>query len=69
MDGWKEYTGKKVYVKLMNNREYSGVVISVEAKGSSSIFKLKDKFNNLIGFYDSEISVIEEQKAKQGDPQ
>lgn len=66
MDGWKEYEGKRVYVKLKNDREYNGIVISIMDKGSCIIFKLRDKFDNLVGFYDTEISVIEEQKAKFG---
>ena len=64
MDGWKDYEGKKVFVKLRNNREYSGIILSVVDKGDFSIIKLKDKFGNLVGFYDSEISVMEEQGKK-----
>lgn len=64
MDGWKDYEGKKVFVKLKNNREYSGIIENVLDKGSCLIIKLKDKFGQLIGFYDTEISVIEEQGKK-----
>lgn len=64
MDGWKDYEGKRVFIKLKNNREYSGEIISVEDKGSCSIVKIRDKFGKIVAFYDSEISVIEEEARK-----
>lgn len=64
MEGWKEYEGKRVFIKLRNGREYTGKIYSVELQGSVSIIKLKDKFGKAIGFYDSEISVIEEESAR-----
>lgn len=61
MEGFKEYEGRRVYVKLKNGREYSGEVYAVENKGSVSLIKLKDKYGKNVGFYDTEISVIEEE--------
>lgn len=61
MEGFKEYDGRRVFIKLKNGREYSGQIYSVELKGSVSLIKLKDKYGKNVGFYDSEISVIEEE--------
>jgi len=61
-EGWKQYEGKRVFLKLKNNREYSGKILSVEDKGSCSIIIILDKFDKKVGFYDSEISVIEEER-------
>jgi len=62
MEGFKDYEGKEVFVKLKSNRSYSGIIQPIETKGNLTIIKLRDKYGKLIGFYDSEISVIEEQK-------
>lgn len=64
MDGWKKYEGKRVFIKLKNGREYSGNVIEVEEKGDISLIVIIDKFCRRVAFYDSEISVIEEEKNK-----
>lgn len=61
MESWKEYEGKKVFIQLKNQRKYKGRVVSVDDKITCSIFKIKDKYGKLVGFYDSEISVIQEE--------
>lgn len=58
-EGFREYEGKRVFIKLRNGREYSGEIYAVESKGAVSLIKLKDKFGKNVGFYDTEISVIE----------
>jgi len=62
IEGFKSYEGKRVFLKLKNNREYSGKILKVEDKGSCSIIILLDKFGKKVGFYDTEISVIEEER-------
>lgn len=61
MEGWKDYEGKRVFIKLKNGREYSGKVLEIKDKGNCSIIIILDKFNRRVGFYDSEISVMEEE--------
>lgn len=61
MEGWKDYEGKKVFVELKNGRKYSGKILKVEDKGNCVIITLCDKFDKKVGFYDSEISVMEEE--------
>lgn len=60
-EGWKEYEGKKVFIKLINGREYSGEVYAVEVKSGISLIKIKDRYGGKVAFYDTEISVIEEE--------
>lgn len=62
MDGWQEFVKKKVYVKLKNGREYSGTLLKISDKGSCSIVLILDKFGQKVGFYDSEIEVLQEQR-------
>ena len=64
MDGFKDYEGKKVFIKLKNGRSYSGEVLEVEDKGSCALIVIKDKFGKRVTFYDTEISVIEEESKK-----
>ena len=62
MDGFKDYEGKRVFIKLKNGRSYSGKILKIEDRGECSIITLLDKFGMRVGFYDSEISVIEEER-------
>ena len=57
-----EYKGKKVYIVLVNNREYTGVVYAVEKKEKCYLIKIKDKSGHLVGFYDTEIALIQEEE-------
>jgi|TARA_R100000049_G_C1951604_1_gene99846 hypothetical protein len=64
MDGFKDYEGKNVFIKLKNNRSYSGKVLEVEDRGDKSLIIIIDKFGKRVAFYDTEISVIEEEAKK-----
>ena len=62
MDVWKEYVGKKVFLRTKNNRVYSGIVNEVSDTGEGLIFILiKDKFDKLVGFATGEILEIKEE--------
>lgn len=61
MDGWKKYEGRKVFIKLKNGREYSGLILEVESSDGKSLIIVRDKFNKRVSFFTSEISVIEEE--------
>jgi len=51
MEGVKQMEGKKVFVILKNNRQYSGVINDVHDSGGGLIFvNLTDKFGKLIIF-------------------
>ena len=62
-EGWKNYEGKRVFIKLKNNREYSGKVLLIDDKKEPLIWiTLLDKFGKRVTFVHSEISVIEEER-------
>ena len=65
MDELKRYEGKKVFIILKNGRSYSGEVLEVEIKGTVTLIIIRDKFGKRVGFYSTEISVIEEEEAKE----
>jgi|WetSurMetagenome_2_1015567.scaffolds.fasta_scaffold385484_4 hypothetical protein len=58
MDEWKEYEGKRVFIQLKNQRQYSGIVIIA----NNSFVKIKDKYGMKVSFSTPDISVIEEQQ-------
>lgn len=58
MDGMKEFEGKRVYVLLKSNRNYTGTVLSV----NDSFLILNDKFGNRVSISISDIEVLEEQR-------
>jgi hypothetical protein len=61
----KEFEGKKVFVKLKRGSFYNGIVKEVNYLGKNEfgielwMFLLLDKFDNFVGFSNSEIDVIE----------
>ena len=64
MEGWKVWEGKKVFIILKSGRQYSGIVIEVEADKKDPCFSfivIKDKFNSRVGFLSSEIELIQEE--------
>ena len=65
MDELERYEGKKVFIILKNGRSYSGEVLEVEIKGTVTLIIIRDKFGKRVGFYSTEISVIEEEEAKE----
>lgn len=61
MDALKSYEGKQVFIKLKNGRSYSGKVLEIEIKPNCTLIILLDKYDKKVGFYSTEISVIEEE--------
>jgi len=64
MEGWKYYEGKKVFIILKNQRQYTGKVLEVETNPHSSLtwITILDKFGNRITFSTEEIELIQEEK-------
>lgn len=60
-EGWKAWEGKKVFIILKNNRQYSGVIIEVERNGVLYWITILDKFNKRVGFSVEEIKTIQEE--------
>jgi len=61
-DGFKNYEGKNVFIKLKNGRQYSGKVIKVDINLPLIWITLLDKYQKNIMFSAGEISVIEEER-------
>ena len=58
---WNKWKDKRVFIKTINNRSYSGVVINITDIGNGVMFiSIKDRFGKLIDFSINEISRIEE---------
>ena len=68
----KELERKYVYVKLNNDKIYTGTIQEVEFVGydelgvSIYIISMIDKFGNFVSFSSKEFKFIEEQKKKEG---
>jgi hypothetical protein len=71
MDMRERYLKKRIYVKLNNNRVYSGVVDAIDFLGFSNnnylgqevfLFTIIDKFDKYVSFSSNEILLIEEEK-------
>jgi len=59
--GWKNYEGKRVYIRLINKRIYSGLCVEVD--DDQPIFlTIIDKYEKRVTFSISEILVIEEER-------
>ncbi len=62
MEGWKNWEGKQVFIKLKSNREYSGKVLEVDITRPTGIFiTICDKFGKRVTFNNSEIALIQEE--------
>ena len=65
---WKDWIGKKIFVRLNSNKVYSGVILEVEWIGSDSynqdyyFFTMRDKFGEIVGFPNKEILEIKEER-------
>ena len=57
---WKEWIGKRIFVKLLNGTVYSGIVLDVD----ESFFSIKDKFGQQVNFLISQIERIKEEDSK-----
>ncbi len=59
---WMEFEGRKVFLRLRNNRVYSGKVISVDDSAKPLVFlTINDKFDKKVTFAISEIVEIKEE--------
>jgi len=59
---WTEWIGKRVFLRLKNERVYSGVVKNVDSSAHPMIFiTIKDKFEKLVTFVQYEITEIKEE--------
>jgi small nuclear ribonucleoprotein (snRNP)-like protein len=63
MDGWKNYEGKQVFVRLKSGRIYTGRVVQADTLNSNSFFLvLLDKFKKRVSIASSEIAVLQEEE-------
>ena len=59
---WKDWNGKKVFIRTIHDRVYSGIVKDVDYSSPPIIWiTLLDKFNMLVQFTSSEIAQIKEE--------
>lgn len=62
-DGLKEYVGKKCYIRLENNRKFTGEVKAIDDSDSNNILiHITDKFGLNVSFSKKEILEIKEEK-------
>jgi len=60
---WKDWNGKKIFVRLRTNKVYSGKVIDVsDEKNGICFIKIIDKFGDEVLFVNSEIIEFKEEK-------
>jgi ribosome maturation factor RimP len=59
---WKEWIGRKVFLRTKYNKVYSGKVVNVDDSDSQIIwFTILDKFGNLVTIVHSEIVELKEE--------
>jgi len=62
MDGWSNYLNKKVFIRTLRDRTYSGVVTQVDDKSIPLIFiTIIDKYKKRVTLSASEIVEIKEE--------
>ena len=54
---WAEWTGKRIFVKLITGAVYSGIVLDVDER----YFSIRDKFGEKVIFLISQIEKIKEE--------
>jgi small nuclear ribonucleoprotein (snRNP)-like protein len=60
---WKDWIGKKVFVRTRHGKVFVGIVETVDDTDSTMIFiSLSDKFNKPVTLVHSEIVEIKEEK-------
>lgn len=63
MDGWKKYLGRKVFLRLKNDRVYSGVVDYIDDSSTPLVFiTIIDKYDNPVTIVHTEIAEIKEEE-------
>ena len=59
---WKQWIGKRIFVKLIDNAVYTGDVLSIDDDESTIQFmNIKDKYGELVCFPISQIIKIKEE--------
>ena len=59
---WKDWIGKKVFIRTIHGKVYSGNVKKVETEGLLTWIVILDKFGLVVQLVGSEISEIKEEK-------
>ena len=54
---WREWTGKRIFVKLITGAVYTGIVLDVD----ENYFSIRDKFGQKVIFLISQIEKIKEE--------
>ena len=57
-----DLVGKKIFVNLKNGKQFSGIVKEAKEMGDKTLIVILDKFSKHVGFLDSEILMIKEEK-------
>jgi len=58
---WKDWIGKRVFIRTIHGKVYSGKIKKVETEGVLTWIVLVDKFNCLVQLVSSEITEIKEE--------
>ena len=58
---WKEWIGKRIFLRTKQNKVYSGVVKEIENNKETNFLSLIDKFNDYVTIAISEIIEIKEE--------
>ena len=67
---WKDWIGKRIFVRLNTGKVYSGIVIDVEwigddiEKKNFYFFTINDRFSEKVGFTNRDISEIKEESER-----
>ena len=59
---WKEWIGKRIFVKLIDGAVYSGIILDCD----NLFFTIRDKFNEKVVFQISKIEKIKEEDLRDG---
>jgi hypothetical protein len=61
---WKDWIGKRVFVKLISGAVYSGYILDTTTQEDNIFFVIMDKFNEKIAFPVAQIEKIKEEKER-----
>lgn len=60
---WKEWKGRKIFVRTKSGKVYSGIVEDIDDKTPPLVwFQIIDKFGNIVTIVHSEILEIKEER-------
>ncbi|MBM3191434.1 MAG: hypothetical protein FJZ63_02105 [Chlamydiae bacterium] len=64
MNGWKDWQGKKVYIKLKGGRVYTGKVVKIDDRDEHHpLISIVDQYGRDVAFDVSEIKLIQQEAA------